>query len=320
MSLKSRLKQIIRIAYVIQLIFFTIRFFWGWKVNLNFSELMGWLTVETALGVPIMLEWLFGGDYAKKIYESNKERDEREKLERQKAEKLKFSDKLAEELERRTHGSIKFTSDSFRGNLHIQLSNPNLTQTTSEYSDDLNAYLKSEHKKLWDIVNKIEPDIIQHNLNLQAFLDSLHLKVKRVVEETILSIKVWDEFSSLPAPPKYFTKYLLSIFGWYIQFCYTKRATFNFSIVPITYQWGLRYVLELDSYRLVVSDNKAEIEEIEKKLLHAFSDAIDSEEFTKLKEDFRAIEEKLNSFEKEAPKIINDLKRGRLGNYKPTME
>lgn len=304
---------------MIQFVVLTIRFFWGLKVNLSFSDLMSWLAIEIALGSPIMFDWLFKEDYAKKIFDSQIERYEREKLEREKVKKLEYSNKLAEELERRTHGSLIFVDDSF-WNLHTQLTNPNLTQTVSAYSDDLNDYLKSEHKDMWDTISKIKLNVAQHELDLQAFLGKLNLEIRNYLQKTFKMNERMVGENPQHAPKKYYFSKHLPMIGWHIQYHYKNGKLFEFSRISIDWGVGQQYLLELSGVHIVVSDNRDEIVEIEKKLKCIFNDAIGSDEFTKLKKDFGAIKGKLDSFEKEAPEIINDLKRGRLGNYKPTMD
>ncbi len=70
-------KQFLIVIYIIQIIISTAFIFWGWKINLNLSELLTWLMFEIT-GVIAVFEWFrrLDNNYIRKERERNKRREE----------------------------------------------------------------------------------------------------------------------------------------------------------------------------------------------------------------------------------------------------
>lgn len=229
-----------------------------------------------------------------------------------KTESLKHSEDLVKELQNRVDSEIIFVSNENGLKLDVK-EKTNETHTKSDYenySSEVDAHFEdSAYKNIHDIIKRRELFIRAHNAELQEFLEKLNLKIMSELTQKIPNIIEWDEFSGQPKPKKYYTQYLKSEVGLFVQFRYDnhygKRSPFSLNIG----QNGIWKELVL-THPLVASDDDTEIKEIREMIIKNFNAAINSEWFKILKLYIDDIIEDHNHIKEEISKIIKDVKRG----------
>lgn len=185
MSLKSRLKQIIVIVYVTQLVISTALIFWGWKANLDPLLLMTWILIEIT-GVLIMFEWFkrLDTDYIKKLYQANIERDIREELERENASKLKKIDNQIDyvyqpmkdviENFQKERGFTAYSSEVINNTIDLEIALKKIIDANTDIEID---------KKVMYIKVRFFSKTSNTNDNLNTFLRAIQLKINKLKDE-----------------------------------------------------------------------------------------------------------------------------------------
>lgn len=216
-----------------------------------------------------------------------------------KALKLNHSKDLVKEL--RVNSEVVFSQKDISFKLQVE-----------PYSKEINEHLEDGYKDIHEIILRRDFYIDKlHNAELHEFLNKLNSKIMDELTQKSPTISEWDEFSEQPKPKKYYTKYLKSEVGAFVQFryenYYTKRDPFALNIGKNGIWNELKLVRTL-----VASDDDKEIQEIREMIIKNFNVAINSNWFKLLmwyldniREYHTEIKEKLNKIIKDAGSDIS---------------